>query len=58
MSSGTMGSTAETKSEFIVGSDEEKQEVSQSQEGSPRVPEQQNLLEVSLPFVVVTGYAY
>ena len=47
MSSATMGSTVETKSEFIVSPDEEKQEVSQSQEGSPQVPEQQTLLEVS-----------
>jgi hypothetical protein len=47
MSSGTKGSTIETKSDFVVNSDEEKHEVGQGQEGNPQVPEQQNLLEVS-----------
>ena len=41
-----MDNTMEAKSETVVSSDEEKQQVDQGPEDSPRVPEHQNLLEV------------
>jgi len=42
-----MDNHVEIKSEILVNSDEEKQDVGQYQEDIPQVPEQQNLLEVS-----------
>jgi hypothetical protein len=44
-----MDNTIKTKSEILTSSDEEKQEVGQSQDGTPQVPEQQDLLEASSP---------